>query len=183
MALQSLTSLQGLDNIATCTGVVVWEVQLENLNGLNSLTALETYLDIRHNKHLKTFDGMESITSIGGDIFIEDNAALASIQSLGSVTTFQGGLMLKGVAANAVGIPCSVTPSWLDVDGSLCASLHPATWECICGRGEDQYVEEASRIKNQFGWDILLLFQSSLCCFLFLMRTVHRRSRSSKSQL
>ena len=192
----SLQSLNGLNRLSKAHGVVVWECDmLKSLAGLNSMQSLSSYLDVRKNGALESFDGLQSLASVAGDVFIEDNPNLASLTALGSITKLEGGLMMhRNGPVIRIGLPCTVTPSWQDVDenmgtwsdfcgikaGAASALVAPASVRGFARAGDQSQAARADPVLSPFSFDaitILLLLALLLLAFPGMRRRLNSKTK------
>ncbi|NQY05660.1 MAG: carboxypeptidase regulatory-like domain-containing protein [Flavobacteriaceae bacterium] len=80
--LQGLESLMEVDNLD-----VILNIQLESLNGLNSLTTINENLAIIGNQELLNLNGLNNITNVGGNLSVVHGnfTSLSGIESLNNV--------------------------------------------------------------------------------------------------
>lgn len=85
---KQLEDLTGLDNLTTVTGnfTIRKNESLKSLNGLNILVS-SGGLDIRENIQLPNVEGLESLTLINGTLRFWDNSSLISITGLEKLET------------------------------------------------------------------------------------------------
>lgn len=77
-----LSSLEGLRNTDITSVYIQWNPSLENLKGLESVTALES-LTITRNENLRTVEGLENLSSIEDILILEWNDKLENLSNMG----------------------------------------------------------------------------------------------------
>jgi hypothetical protein len=87
------SDLQLLKGYTTVTGSLIIREDIENIDGLDELTAIGGDLYIS-NPHIKDLTGLKSITSIGGSINIENNNSLTNLSGLENITSIGGSLII-----------------------------------------------------------------------------------------
>lgn len=121
-----LQNLDGL-NISTVGGNLyigggdesITNLQLQNLNGLSSLTSLGGYLSISNNTSLIHVNGLSNLTSIGSFLEIEGNAVLQSLDGLDNLISLAADLTIRknGSMTNVNGLSGLTTMSgWLTIE-------------------------------------------------------------------
>ncbi|MFA7650754.1 MAG: choice-of-anchor L domain-containing protein, partial [Flavobacteriaceae bacterium] len=83
----NITNLDGLNKISEIQGFldIKNNSQLQNLMGLNSLNWVEGNLNITGNTILENLEGLGSLTEIGNDLIIGNNDALVNLSGLDSL--------------------------------------------------------------------------------------------------
>ena len=92
----SINNLDGL-NVLTAFWGNLWigdNPALTSLTGLENVTSIGGYLWIRNNDALTSLTGLDNVNSFGGDVWIGSNAALTSLTGLDSMTSVGGNLRI-----------------------------------------------------------------------------------------
>ena len=87
-----INNLEGLLNLTAIEGYlfITNNAVLSNVKGLQNLTSIGGFLSITSNTVLSDLDGLQNLTSIGTDVAISTNAALLNIDGLQNLTSTGG---------------------------------------------------------------------------------------------
>lgn len=119
-------------NYPNCTqiegSVTIMDDDITNLTGLNVLTSIGGYLNIKNTDSLQSLSGLDNITSIGGDITFLSNRALFNLTGLEGLTSISGSLLILNNLGfvNLIGLN-NVT----SINGSLSISFNPSLTNLI----------------------------------------------------
>ena len=121
----NITNLSNLGNLVSIEGKlsILYNPELENLDGLNNLTSIGQ-LRFFNNDMIEDFDDFESLESIAGDISITSNGALESIAQLPFLQTLGGNLTLS---SNGSLVSLEGLENIVEINGSLSISGLPIT--------------------------------------------------------
>ncbi len=93
----TLTSLSGLENLTAIGGYleIKYDDDLTSLSGLENLTSIGGYLAIQYNDNITNIADLENLTSIGEHIIISNNDVLTNLSGLENLTSFEGSLDIE----------------------------------------------------------------------------------------
>lgn len=88
----SITSLNGLDKIATISGDLYLNANdnLISLNGLDNLTSIGGNFTVSNNNNLISFEALDKLALIDGTATINRNARLSSLNGMEGITAING---------------------------------------------------------------------------------------------
>lgn len=91
-----LIDLQDLGNLETVFNLsIVDNDLLENVNGLDSLTAIYNNIEIINNPSLQSLADLSNLGIVSGTLFIQSNPQLESLVGLGNLTSIGGNLTVS----------------------------------------------------------------------------------------
>lgn len=98
------TNYPGCQEIEGC--VTINGSDIVNLNGLNQLTSIGSYLNIYGNQSLESLEGLENLQLIGGGLNVQLNTALMRLSGLNNLTMVDGDLYIwhNPVLVNLTGL-------------------------------------------------------------------------------
>lgn len=81
-----LTSLNGLQSLSTIGGLFgIENLGISNFDGLNNLTSIGRYMEIKSCPNLASMAGLSNLTSISGYIHLQNNPMLTTVSGLDNI--------------------------------------------------------------------------------------------------
>ncbi len=115
-----MQNLNGLENITAINGEldISSNDSLQDLNGLHNIVSIggDLFIDGHSSQSLEDLSGLEGLLTVGGDLSIEDNSSLLSLHGLDNLILIEGDVF---ITFNANLSFCSISPICNYIVGGL----------------------------------------------------------------